>query len=198
MKKKKSKQNEFSYLEMVRLADKDYIGARLLTFSGKAMWPLAAFHSHQALEKYLKALLIQETGEFQQIHNLKKLRKLCEKINDLFKEEEVGVLLEELDLPEQVVRYGPFASYDPLSKEEKGKFKTKGVFAWTDLYIKDLDKLVFKIRNLIDFSGDEDRDSLKAVLKNNLQNDLVAEWKLPNISIKDVLTSDNDFFKQPS
>ena len=39
---------EFSALDFVDLADKDYITARLLTFAGKPLWRVAAYHSHQA------------------------------------------------------------------------------------------------------------------------------------------------------
>ena len=53
----KTIKTDFSDLDFIDLADKDYITARLLTFAGKSLWRQAAYHSHQAVEKYLKGLL---------------------------------------------------------------------------------------------------------------------------------------------
>lgn len=175
-------------------ADEDYITARLLTFCGNTMWHIAAYHSHQAIEKYIKSYLVQEKQEYPDIHNLKILGELAGEINDFFKNEEIKKLLELFDQFEQISRYGGFAKYDPLSNKTQN-YTIVGGFEWTDSNIKQLDKLVFNIRGLLDFSSKPTLDSLKAILNDDKQIKFVKNWKLPRISIKEVLISHNDFYR---
>lgn len=185
----------FLDLDFIDLADKDYITARLLTFAGKSLWRQAAYHSHQALEKYLKALLVKAEGAYLETHILD---ELVERVGTHYSDfnEKYKKLIEKFDESEQVSRYGPFANFDPLSKVEPGKFQTKDVFVWNDIFIKDLDQAVFLARKMIDFSDKTGRDNLIEILKENKKHWLVAGWKLPGISILDVLTSHNDSFKK--
>ncbi|MFC1626789.1 HEPN domain-containing protein [Patescibacteria group bacterium] len=174
-------------------ADEDYIAARLLTFCGKTMWHTAAYHSHQAVEKYIKSYLVQESQEYPETHNLKVLGKFGEQFNDLFKKKEIKNYLKEFDQFEQVSRYGGFAKYDPLSTKNK-LFSTAGSFAWTDSNLKSLDGLVFDLKKLLNFSGNSSFNSLDAVLKNDKKVGFVSDWRLP-IPINKVLVSDNDHFQ---
>lgn len=185
---------EFSALDFVDLADRDYIGARLLTFAGKPLWRLAAYHSHQAIEKYLKSLLVQAEGGYLETHKLIELAERASKYFSILKKQEYVKTLKLFDEPEQVTRYGPFANFDPLSKVEPGKFQTKDVFVWSDVFIKDLDKAVFIIRGQVDFISQENRDGLRAILEGNVKNKILAGWKLPRINMVDILISHNDFF----
>lgn len=187
---------EFSAFDFVDLADKDYVAARLLTFAGKPLWRLASYHSHQAIEKYLKSLLVQEEGGYLETHELAKLAKHVGQHFAGLDNKKYLKSLEKFDEPEQVTRYGPFANYDPLSKIEHDKFQTKGVFVWSDIFIKELDQIVFEARGLIDYSSQQKRDGLKAILDENKEHILVAGWKLPGISALDILTSHNDYFKK--
>lgn len=180
---------------MIILADRDYIAARLLNFCGSAMYPQAAYHSQQCIEKYLKSLLLQIDEPFPKEHKLNQLRILVEKhYPNLFDKNSI-TLINEFDLPEQVSRYGSFANFDPMSKKVKGEFETKGVFVWQDTYIKDLDTLVYILRGAIDFSKDPQIDNIKLILDGDNKNILANGWKLKYFSIKDVLTSHNDHYK---
>ena len=44
------------------------------------------YHSHQAIEKYLKAYLIANKVDFPDSHDLERLRGMCEKIDSSFSE----------------------------------------------------------------------------------------------------------------
>ena len=187
---------EFSALDFVDLADKDYITARLLTFAGKPLWRVAAYHSHQAIEKYLKSLLIQAEGGYLETHKLSEIAQRVGKHFSKLDNKDYFKLIEKFDEAEQVARYGLFANYDPLSKTEHGKFQTKDVFVWSDILIKDLDKIVFIARELIDFGSQVSRDGLGVVLNGNEKYKSFAGWKLPGISVLDILISHNDYFKK--
>ena len=187
---------EFSALDFVDLADKDYITARLLTFAGKPLWRVAAYHSHQAIEKYLKSLLIQAEGGYLETHKLSEIAQRVGKHFSKLDNKDYFKLIEKFDEAEQVARYGLFANYDPLSKTEHGKFQTNDVFVWSDILIKDLDKIVFIARELIDFGSQVSRDGLGVVLNGNEKYKSFAGWKLPGISVLDILISHNDYFKK--
>lgn len=184
------------YLVVVYLADRDYIAARLLNFCGTAMHPQAAYHSQQCIEKYLKALLLQEDRTFPKEHKLNNLRSLCEKHFKNLADKQVVDLINKFDIPEQVSRYGPFAKFDPLAKKVKGQFETKGVFVWQDTNIKELDYLVYEFRRNIKFMKNSSTNNLRSILREDTKNILVKGWKLKFFTIKkDVLTSHNDYFK---
>lgn len=175
-------------------ADEDYISARLLTFCGNTLWHVAAYHSHQAIEKYIKSYLVQEKQEYPDTHNLKELRELAGEYSAFFKLEKTKKQLELFDQFEQVSRYGGFAKYDPTSVRNKN-FTIVGGFAWTDSNIKQLDELVFNTRGLLDFSSKPTLDNLKAILNEDSKIGFVKDWRLPTISLKQVLVSSNDFYK---
>lgn len=187
------KETEFSPFDFIVLADKDYLTARLLTFAGKPMWRGAVYHSHQAIEKYLKALLVQDNASYLESHKLIELASLAGEKNSSIKNEEFMKLLEIFDQPEQITRYGPFANYDPSAVSIPGKYKTKDVFTWTDKNIIALDKAVYTARSLIDFDTNENADNLGVILQDK-NTYFVSGWKLPGISLKDILISHNDYF----
>lgn len=182
--------------ELVKHADSDYLAARLLNFSGYPMYKLAAYHTIQALEKYMKAFLFQEKVAFPQTHNLNKLVELCASKNSFFQEKKTIELINFFNTNEQVSRYGSFANFDPNAKKEEGKFETKAPFSWSDTYIKKVDMLVFEIRGLVDFNENDINDNLLAILKDNTENRFVSGWHLKPISVKDLLSSHNDYFKK--
>jgi HEPN domain-containing protein len=175
-------------------ADEDYLAARLLTFCGNTMWHVAAYHSHQASEKYIKSFLVQENQEYPETHNLKILREIAAKANKLFDREDIKRLLEEFDQFEQVSRYGGFANYDPISVKND-QYTIVGGFVWTDNNLKSLDKLVSHIRGLLDFSEKPTLDGIKAVLDDNKKIGFVSDWRLPTLTIRQILTEGNAFFK---
>lgn len=175
-------------------ADTDYLAARLLTFCGIPMWSKAAYHSHQALEKYIKAFLVQEAQSFPEVHNLKVLREFAEKHSALFGQQEIKELLKKFDDFEQVSRYGGLAKYDPISTSNES-FTLAGGFIWSDANLKDLDMLVFNIRKLINFSEKPTLDAINELLKNNPSASIVKDWRLSKIPIREILISGNDFFK---
>ena len=176
-------------------ADEDYISARLLSCCGNTLWHVAAYHSHQAVEKYIKSYLVQEKKEYPDTHNLKAIGKLAEELNAIFIEEKTKQQLELFDQFEQVSRYGGFAKYDPSSVRTQN-YTIVGGFAWTDSNIRQLDELVFNIRGLLDFSSKPTLDNLKSVLNEDSKIGFVSDWKLPTLSIKQVLTQDNQYFKR--
>lgn len=175
-------------------ADRDYLAARLLNFAGNPMWKPSAYHCQQALEKYLKALTVQKAGYYLgDTHKLKELASECESLGyDLrLKEGE----LERFDDLEQVARYGAFAKFDPLSIKNKN-LTSKGVFVWTDSNVKDFDSLVFKIRNHIDFSKEPAQDGIGSLFNEKPLPGWLTGWRLPGISMRIVLVSVNDYWKE--
>ena len=174
-------------------ADRDYIIARLVNFTGAAFSSRAGYYSQQAIEKYLKAFLVQESGEYPKEHDLLKLVQFCSKLDQDFSE--VGFLekLKVFNLFIDIGRYGGEASYDPLSQKTK-EFQTAGVMAWSGSNIKILDELVFKIRLKLDFKKVGFTDSIRAILEDDISNYFVGTWKLP-IKLKDILSTGNDYFK---
>jgi HEPN domain-containing protein len=57
-------------------ADGDYLAAEQLLKAPSPLRDIVAFHCQQAVEKYLKALLVQHAVEFPKTHNLKELLAL--------------------------------------------------------------------------------------------------------------------------
>ncbi len=174
-------------------ADKDYIIARLLNFTGAAFASRAGYYSQQALEKYLKAFLVQQSGKYLKEHDLLKLAKYCSKLDTDFSDKNFIKNLEVFNLFIDVGRYGGEASYNPLSKRTK-EFQTAGIMVWLDSNIKILDSLVFKIRSKLDFKKVGFSDNLKAILENDISNYFVGTWRLP-IKLKGMFTTGNDYFQ---
>ncbi len=54
--------------------------------------PIICFHAQQAVEKILKAFLIKNNIEFNKIHNLEALRKLCSTVDNDFNDINFGNL----------------------------------------------------------------------------------------------------------
>ncbi|SHI62420.1 HEPN domain-containing protein [Geosporobacter subterraneus DSM 17957] len=71
------------YEDWLKMAQKDLRGAKIL-FEAAGTEELVAFHCQQAVEKYLKAFLIKETGMLHGGHYLMGLLKKCYKINPDF------------------------------------------------------------------------------------------------------------------
>ena len=59
------------------LAEDDEKSARILVREGAAP-DIAAYHFHQAAEKYLKGLIAAKGGEIPRVHDLERLFKLAE------------------------------------------------------------------------------------------------------------------------
>jgi HEPN domain-containing protein len=68
--------------EWARKAEIDFKTADHLCQSGPDFAGGAAFHSQQAAEKYLKALLVWHQIEFQKTHDIEALLKLVGKVDD--------------------------------------------------------------------------------------------------------------------
>lgn len=177
----------------VDLADRDYLAARLLFGCGNSLYNLAAYHAQQCLEKYLKAFLVQESNSFIKTHDLDKLRALAEIHNSYFSESEVKKALTEFNKYDQVTRYSAEANYDPEYYKDSS-IEMAGAWMFSFEHIKILDKLVYEIRRLIDFSQLKGRDNLKDILEEKKDNILTLTWKLP-IPVKKILIIQNDHFK---
>lgn len=61
----------------VEKADEDLEYARISLVEGLEFYPQICFHLHQAVEKYLKAYIITSELDFQKIHDLSRLVKIC-------------------------------------------------------------------------------------------------------------------------
>ncbi len=173
-------------------ADKDYLATRLLFGTG-SLTTLAAYHAQQALEKYLKAFTVQQDKKYLKDHNLEKLRQMASNYNSYFSQPDFKEGLEKFNVFDQVARYSAEASYDPLAIKTP-EFESKGVFVFSFSHLTILDKLVYEIRQLFDFTRIRTVDSLKAILEDRNDVQLVVTWKLP-IPLKEILTIKNDFFK---
>ena len=173
-------------------ADRDYILARLINFSGAAFAPRAGYYSQQTLEKYLKAFLVQEAKAYPLTHDLLQLADECSKVDSEFKDKEfldkLSIFNEFIDLG----RYGGEASKDPRAVKNHD-FETAGVIFWAESNILILDELVHKIRGKLNFNNIGFYDNLQAILKEDNSNFFVGTWKLP-IKLKDVLTVQNKYF----
>lgn len=74
-----------SYEGWIEMAKKDLRGAKIL-YEATGVEELVAFHCQQAVEKYLKAFLIKETGVLHSGHYLMGLLKKCYQIDRNFKQ----------------------------------------------------------------------------------------------------------------
>ena len=72
----------------LKQADEDYLATRLLHICGSAFYGLAAYHSQQCLEKYLKAYMVQEAKKFIKTHDLEVLREMAANYNSYFSKAE--------------------------------------------------------------------------------------------------------------
>lgn len=74
-----------NYEDWIEMARKDLRGAKVL-HEATEVEELVAFHCQQAVEKYLKAFLIKETGILHSGHYLMGLLKRCYQIDENFRE----------------------------------------------------------------------------------------------------------------
>lgn len=174
-------------------ADRDYLLARLINFSGHGFASRAGYFGQQAIEKYFKALMVQEEKVYLKSHDLIEIANYCSKYDSIFKDVDFKSKVTIFDDFREVGRYGGESSYDPHSKMEKD-FITAGVYSWKDTNIKILDELVNTLRKKLDFKMIGFSDSLDAISKGNNQDFLVGTWKLP-INLRDILVSSNDYYK---
>lgn len=94
-------------------ADRDYIIARLINFTGAGFASRAGYYSQQALEKYFKAFLVQQINGYFKEHDLIKLAEACSKSDTDFSDEVFLKNLEIFNLFIDIGRYGGEASHDP-------------------------------------------------------------------------------------
>lgn len=201
---------------LVNIADIDYLTARLLLHTG-FVYPIL-FHSHQAIEKYLKALLIQEKISYPATHSLKELIKKT--INSrLFTEDEIKKLKKKcslLDKQYETSRYGGEARYNFFinivrlfvienQKERKATendgFKIGEITVLLPNHAETLDEIVAIIRPKIKKSINHLRDII-----DNKNGFLLQGWKLSitnnkngeilPINIKSILLPKNNYIKE--
>ena len=174
-------------------ADKDYLLARAMNFAGSLFHGRAGYCAHQACEKYLKALSLQAAKRYLESHVLPDLGAFCEHQYDRLKEPIVQETLKLFDKYEQVGRYGAAANFDPQAQMQ-GPVVTAGVMIWVGASLQRLDRLVFEMRSLLDFSEFPGQDGLKAILDRDKTNFVGKGWNLrPPLRV--ILTKDNKYFK---
>lgn len=174
-------------------ADRDYLLARLINFSGHGFASRAGYFGQQAIEKYFKALMVQEEKIYLKTHDLIELSKYCSKFDSVFSNDKFLGKVRIFDVFSEVGRYGGESMRDPYSKQEKD-FTTAGVYAWQNIYIKTLDEIVNLLRKRLDFKKINFSDSLTAIANCNNKDFLARTWKLP-INLRDILISDNNYYK---
>lgn len=173
-------------------ADRDYLLARLINFSGSGFASRAGYFGQQAIEKYLKALTTQEEKAYLKTHNLIELAKYCSKIDPFFADDKFLSKVKIFDDFREVGRYGGESTHDPHSKKKKD-FTTAGMYTWQETNIKILDEIVNVLRKKLDFKAIGFSDSLIAISEGNSKEFLVDTWKLP-IDLQNILISNNDYF----
>jgi HEPN domain-containing protein len=99
-------------LAWVELAEQDYKTAQLLWVRRKPFYYIVCFHTQQCAEKYLKALLVQRGKEFPKVHDLVKIKSLCENAGFLVPVSDQ--LLQNLTMYAAEIRYPGV----PASKED--------------------------------------------------------------------------------
>ena len=62
-------------------ADRDYAAAEQLLVQGDRFREIIAFHCQQAVEKYLKALLVRQQVEFPKTHDIRALLGLVAEVH---------------------------------------------------------------------------------------------------------------------
>ena len=174
-------------------ADTDYLVSRLLFICGAGFFNLSAYHSQQSLEKYIKAFTVQEANKYLMTHDLEMLRMTAVVYNNYFSSMELANDLSLFNVYDQVTRYGVEATYDPHCKKNES-IEIAASWSFGAGSIKVLDRLVYKIRGLLDFDKIKHSDTLRAILQNQTNDMIVGTWKL-GIPIKFVLTQYNDYYK---
>jgi HEPN domain-containing protein len=177
------------YLVFSREADIDYLLARMIHFLGHGFIGRAGFFAHQACEKYMKAVMVQNTGAYLETHKLPKLASACSEFEAYFAKQSTITTLRIFDTFEQVGRYGGAANFDPLATVARGKKITAGTTLWLGHYLDLLDEFAFKITGMLGHT-------LKPILEDDTQHSwLLATWK-GDRPLKLVLTQQNSYFKE--
>jgi len=174
-------------------ADRDYILARLINFTGSGFSSRAGYLSQQACEKYFKSLMVQEERLYLKTHDLLDLARHCSKYDRKFGEDSFLQKIKMFDDFREIGRYGGESMHDPNAIKNEN-YETAGSFIWVNNNIKVLDEIVFSIRSKLDFSKIRSSDSLKEITKNNKRDILCGGWNFP-IPINKILTNENDFYK---
>ncbi len=96
-------------------AEEDYTAARLVLKLRKPLAFISCFHSQQCAEKYLKAVLVARKKEFPKIHDLVKIKSLCEDTGLLVPVSDK--LLQDLTMYATEIRYPGFPAARQDAKE---------------------------------------------------------------------------------
>lgn len=80
----------------ITIANEDLaIAKRELSYSDDEIFPRAVFfHSHEGIEKYLKAFLVKCQRNFRKSHDLEYLKELCSAICNEFEKLDLDILLD--------------------------------------------------------------------------------------------------------
>jgi len=84
--------------DWVFFADKDLQAAEIIINDEYPLTNIAAFHCQQAIEKYLKAYIIEKKGSLTRIHDLIKLNAIVNEIKNLDIDEKKLIVLNEVYL----------------------------------------------------------------------------------------------------
>jgi len=82
--------------DWVLLADKDLQAAEIIIKDKYPLTNIAAFHCQQAIEKYLKAFIIEKNGPLIRTHDLIKLNGIINDIKNLGIDEKKLIVLNEV------------------------------------------------------------------------------------------------------
>ena len=174
-------------------ADTDYLLSRLINYSGSGFASRAGYFGQQAIEKYFKALMVQEEQIYLKTHDLIELASYCSKYDSSLNNKDFIKNLTIFDDFREIGRYGGESSHDPHAIKEEA-LTTAGVYMWIETNIKILDEIVSILRGKLDFNGIKFSDSLNAIANDDDKDFLVNTWKLP-INLKEILVTNNDYFK---
>jgi HEPN domain-containing protein len=73
--------------DWISFADKDFAAAEIIMKEDRPLTNIVAFHCQQAIEKYLKAYLIEKDIPIIKTHDLIKLNDMTKEIKDLYIDE---------------------------------------------------------------------------------------------------------------
>ena len=82
--------------DWVLLADKDLHAAEIIIKDEYPLTNIVAFHCQQAIEKYLKAFIIEKDGPLMRTHDLIKLNAIINEIKNLSIDEKKLIVINEV------------------------------------------------------------------------------------------------------
>jgi len=82
--------------DWVLLADKDLQAAEIIINDEYPLTNIVAFHCQQAIEKYLKAFIIEKDGPLMRTHDLIKLNAIINEIKNLSIDEKKLIVINEV------------------------------------------------------------------------------------------------------